>query len=420
MDEARIDMAHAQERISGMPTNSAGVVDVNSTDRERYLHVGAGSELGVNVSGYFTSEKGMGEASRSDVRCLLAAGVPFVLNNITDMLSNNSDHQLDEHMSDTNPYPVNLIHVNAGELPGFFRSKTPSYFEGNYNVAYWTWELSRFPDEWAPNSRFVDEIWVPSSFVREAVSQAVSVPVMVMPHSIELPELEAAGTEGRVGRENGLQRDGSGRDITFLTIFDFHSMMARKNPEAVIEAYKMAFSSTEGCTLVVKSAHGDVYPKELSRLRRLAAGRNDIKVIDHIYPRKETWELMSRCDCYVSLHRSEGFGLTIAEAMALGKPVVATGYSGNMDFMTPSNSYPVRCNLIEIERDYVVYRKGSLWADADIGSASKVMRSVYDNYDDARKVGEVAARDIAERFSSAVIGGRIRRRLQDVLGIDRN
>ncbi len=401
----------SQTKLIGPSIGDVGTVDAGTF---------SGKEFGVNVSGYFTSEKGMGEASRSDVRSLRAGGIPFVLSNVTDMLSKNIDRRFDEYMDESNPYPVNLIHINAGELPAFFRSKDASYFDGRYNIAYWTWELSRFPDEWVQNARLVHEIWVPSSFVQEAVSSAASIPVIVMPHSIELPK-EEEGVEGTVQRDVmqvlGMGRGGGKSRFTFLTIFDFHSMMARKNPEAAIAAYRLAFEAGDGCMLIIKTAHGDVYPKELSYLKRLAEGRQDIQIVDKVLPREEVWNIMSGCDCYVSLHRSEGFGLTIAEAMALGKPVVATGYSGNMDFMTPLNSYPVKYNLIDIERDYVVYRKGSVWADADVESAAHAMRSIYDDYDAAKKIGEAATRDVRELFNPEVIGGRIRKRLEEVLEI---
>ena len=117
----RIDREHMKGKVSGMSTDATDATGVASIDRIDHGSIYPGSELGVNVSGYFASEKGMGEASRSDVRCLRAADVPFVLNNITDMLSSNSDHQLDEYMSDTNPYPVNLIHVNAGVSSRYYR-----------------------------------------------------------------------------------------------------------------------------------------------------------------------------------------------------------------------------------------------------------------------------------------------------------
>jgi glycosyltransferase involved in cell wall biosynthesis len=186
----------------------------------------------------------------------------------------------------------------------------------------------------------------------------------------------------------------------WLFAFDMHSYIARKNPHAVIEAYRQAFGSHARQTqLVIKARHLEEYPEAAARLR------SDLKsvggmLISGSMSRLELNMLFAACDGYVSLHRCEGFGLTMAEAMALGKPVVATGYSGNMDFMTASNSYPVDYHLIELDRNHGPYRRGTYWADPDLDHAATLMRQVCEQRGDAQQKGLTAAADIARRHSS--------------------
>jgi glycosyltransferase involved in cell wall biosynthesis len=197
--------------------------------------------------------------------------------------------------------------------------------------------------------------------------------------------------------------------MVFLFTFDAESVVERKNPLGLIRAFRAAFKNVSDVRLVLKLARGG---EGVRRSLREASGNDDrLVLIDTVLDRSEIHSLIAACDCYVSLHRAEGFGLTIAEAMALGKPVIATSYSGNADFMTPTNSLQVGYELIELERDFGPYPRGSRWADPDLRQASEFMRSTYENREWARSIGERAARDIWEYLSPESIGRRITARL---------
>ena len=364
------------------------------------------TRLGVNVAGHLASEKGVGEGVRSDVRALLAAGVDIALNDVVDPGSLNAQPILDDvsdarvTLSAANPHPINLIHLNGDEIERFARDRGPDYFRGRYNVGYWAWELGDFPPQWQSAFEPFDEIWVPSDFALSAVSRASPVPVVKMPHALNVAPL-------------GPPRRRPAGPFTFLFMFDFHSSLERKNPVGLIAAYRRAFGSKGaargGARLVIKCSHGDA--EGLGRLRRAARGLN-VTFVDAVLPRAQVDALVDDCDCYVSLHRGEGFGLTLAEAMARGKPVIATGYSGNMDFMRPGNSYPVPYTLVEVGHDDGSYRRGSAWADPDLSAAAALMRQVAADPAKARAVGRRAHADVAAAFDPAVVGGLMRRRLE--------
>ncbi|MGH3133704.1 MAG: glycosyltransferase, partial [Gaiellaceae bacterium] len=185
----------------------------------------------------------------------------------------------------------------------------------------------------------------------------------------------------------------------FLCIFDFISA-ERKNPAAVVEAFKQAFTPGEGPVLVMKSINGRERKPELLAMLRAAAGdRPDIHVRDGYVSADEKEAIMAACDCFVSLHRSEGFGLTLAEAMSYGKPVVATGYSGNLDYMDEENSYLVPHRLVPIPSDWWAFSPGAEWADPDVGAAAVLMRHVYEDQAEARARGARAREEILARLS---------------------
>jgi glycosyltransferase involved in cell wall biosynthesis len=354
----------------------------------------------VNVAGYAASEKGMGEVMRAMVRALTAAGVPHGLVDYPDAGSANRDRSLIAVTRD-NPHPVNLMLMNAVALPFFVAARGPGFFRGKYNIGYWLWELPELPEAFHGSFSYLDEVWVSSDYGLETVARVSPIPVLKVP-----PPLPAEGLRVRdVGRAHFGLEDGQ---RVFLFMFDAESIVERKNPLGLIRAFKRAFPDAPDARLVLKLVHAD--PALLARLGAEAADPRVI-VVDRVMDRDEVNALVALSDCYVSLHRSEGFGLTMAEAMSLGKPVIATGYSANLDFMNVSNSLLVRYELARLEKDYPPYPKGSVWADPDVEHAAELMRAVYDDPPRARRIGERARADVTAYLSPEAVGARIVERL---------
>jgi glycosyltransferase involved in cell wall biosynthesis len=303
-----------------------------------------------------------------------------------------------------NPFPINLIHVNADEISRFREERGPEYFAERLNIGFWAWELASFPEEWRGSFDVLDEVWVPSCFTLDAVSRVSPIPVIRMPHAVTPPArpTRPVRTRDRLGIPP--------RSCVFFFMFDFHSVMARKNPLGLVEAFRKAFAPDDDAFLLLKSAHSETCPEEREMLGRALEGLR-ARWLEEVLPPEEIGELLQLCDCYVSLHRSEGFGLTLAEAMAIAKPVIATAYSGNMDFMTPTNSFFVGYRELELERDYGPYRRGAVWAEPDLDGAARWMRHVYRERDHAGQVGRLAAEDVARELSPEVVGGLFATRL---------
>jgi glycosyltransferase involved in cell wall biosynthesis len=245
----------------------------------------------------------------------------------------------------------------------------------------------------------LDEIWVGGSFMGKAIAEVSPVPVIHMPHIVNVPPTQP--DRQRFGIPKG--------EYVFLFMFDFFSTTARKNPAAVIESFRKAFGPNDAVRLFLKSMNGS-NSEEFARLRKLAQGLK-VTFLDRALNGEERFVLLASCDAFVSLHRAEGFGLCLAEAMAMGKPVIATGWSGNMDYMDTNNSLPVRFELKELAEDSPPYRAGTLWAEPDTDHAAELMRKIWRDTALAEQIGTRARGDIKKNFSPEAIGEKMMARL---------
>ena len=273
-----------------------------------------------------------------------------------------------------------------------------------YRIAYWAWELEAIPDEWVKAAELVDEIWAPTRFVAEAMRTRMPCSVYWM-----LPGVAVSRVEKVPRASLNIPED----HVVFLFMFDLHSQIHRKNPIAVFRAFREAFREDDKTTLVIKTSGGDIHSDDLAELQETIRGRNVI-LLHELMSRPRAYGLIEMADCFVSLHRSEGFGLGLAEAMLMGKPVIATGYSGNLDFMSPDNSLLVGYALTEINEDRPIYGRGNFWAEPSIEQAATYMRQVYEHPVEARARARRVQPEVQRLLSLESAGQRMRARLEQI------
>jgi glycosyltransferase involved in cell wall biosynthesis len=355
----------------------------------------------VNVAGYFRAELGIGVAARSILSALDAAGIPF--NTISfDATANRQNFPFVDRAGETRGADINIVCVNPDQLSVFAEQTGPALRHGRYTIGVWFWEVEDFPKSFYGAFNYVDEIWVASDFMRETFLKVS--PKRVFKFRLPVPAPQVDPSLSRPALHLPEQ-------FVFLFSFDLLSVLERKNPLGLIQAFRAAFSNGEGPALVIKTINGDKRVIEMEKLRYASLGRSDIILMDGYLSQVENDTLTALSDCYVSLHRSEGFGLTIAEAMALGKPVIATAYSGNLDFMTPENSYLCPARRSEVGPEREPYPADSYWAEPDVTAAAALLRHVYGQPEDARARGRRAAEDISSFHSAAAAGTIISQRM---------
>jgi glycosyltransferase involved in cell wall biosynthesis len=359
---------------------------------------------GVNLVGFFSAEFGQGEVARRLDRALRHARIPHTTIPY-EQVPHRQEHAF-EH-SAGKLHDVNILCLNAEHVLGFAAGPGRALLDGRYTIGVWFWETSRFPGYLRPAIKLVDEIWVASDFVRDAISAETLVPVETFPLPVEVDQ-----PSHLTRTDLALPED----RFLFSFVFDFYSTVARKNPDGLIQTYRRAFGAADGAALAVKSINGDRFPDELGRLRELAAGREDIRVVDAFVPAGHARAYTALADCAVSLHRSEGFGLMLAEAMAYGKPAIATAYSGNLTFMDESNSFLVPAETTILTEEVTPYPAGSVWGDPNLDEAARLMREVVASPERAREVGERGRRTIADRHSLERTAEFLRERLGAIGG----
>ncbi len=286
------------------------------------LNVEAAS--GVNLVGYVRGVLGMGEHVRMSALSMGAAHVPCGIVDFTLGLGRRRQPLEGKIAQLRQPkYRCSLFHVNADQMMRAYWHFGREFFANRYNIGYWAWELANWPAEWIATIATVDEIWAPSRFVRDALSAVTRKSVQCMPVCVELPTIKKVDRS-----EFGVAAD----EYVFLFTFDCHSYFERKNPLALIRAFRAAFPGNERARLIIKGMNAETCANEWGNLKTHAACDSRICIIETTWPRARVLSLVQSCDAYVSLHRSEGFGRGPAEAMLLGKPVIVTDYSGTKDF----------------------------------------------------------------------------------------
>jgi len=303
---------------------------------------------------------------------------------------------------------IQIFTLNGDEVKPSFEFMGNAIKQDTYKIVYPQWELEKYPDEWARELNRFDEVWAPSIFVQKALEKAISRPVYYLPLNIGEHLLPYA--YGR--RYFGLPES----DFLFLLAFDFSSYLARKNPWDVIEAFKRFIKGKEysDARLVLKLNNSDSQPQLVGKLMDEI---NDIKdyvlIIEKSLSDIETKSLIRNCDCYISLHRSEGWGRSLAEAMLMKIPVIATNYSGNTEFMNPRNSFPVNYRLTDLKPGEYPFWEGQVWAQPDIDHAIHLMDTVYyGKYD--REILNNAMETILEKYSHRATGFRFLERIMSI------
>lgn len=353
---------------------------------------------GVDVVGLLNGESGIGEAGRLVIRALRAVNYPVSALKVT------TPAHRDAYPFETEDEWRNdkcIISINSPELPGYLRQLKWKKEERGYTIGQWFWELEKVPPFFQIGYSYVDEVWAPTKFITDALSNTA--PPNVKVQQMPLPLLAPPVREG-VTKEN-LKIDND--RFVFLFTFSFHSTMGRKNPMATIQAFTNAFAEDEGPLLIIKSINAGSYPSYHNAMVYAAGNRKDIMFINNHIDHDLNGALLNLADCYVSLHRSEGLGLTISESMSLGKPVIATAYGGNMDFCNKSNSILIPWKYTKVGLGTAPYPESYVWADPDIYAASEAMRHVWKHQNEAKVMGENAKKMIEDNYSLKATGKKM-------------
>jgi len=370
------------------------------------------SRTGMNVVGFLTADLGIGESARCMVRAADAASIPMALVPLRLNCRNRlGDLTYENRLQDLNPYGANVFHIDPPVARDIDHHHGIEFRKNKYNIGYFAWELPEFPDAWMPSLDYFDEIWCPSNFVRDSIALKALFPVLTMAHSIGFKRPDAGNAALRA--QFGLPAD----RFLFLTLFDLNSYTARKNPRAVVDAFRLSGLSAGPAALVIKVQNADANASDYAALVDSVRDLPGTVIIKHTLSRSDVYALEAACDCFVSLHRSEGFGLAVAECMYLGKPVISTDWSATAEYVDAECGLPVRYSLVQLEETHGPYTKGSTWAEPDVGHAAQLMRDIAWAPAEAARIGAAARRAIEGRFSPALIGARYRRRLEAIASL---
>jgi glycosyltransferase involved in cell wall biosynthesis len=363
---------------------------------------------GVNLVGFAYGEFGLGESLRAFAAACALDGIPFIVKDVDMRIrARQADRSVAPHIADELRHRCSLYCLNPDMMQPLRAFMTAAAAAGGYAVGYWYWELEYLPREWDDTVERVDEIWVATEFVAETMRRSTTKPVVKIPPPIEV---KLSRLYRRV--EFGLPDS----RFLFLFSFDFNSFPNRKNPQGTVTAFKRAFgASRRDVGLVIKSINGANWPARLRALQDFVDGDDRIVIMDDFLSRDQVSGLESVVDAYVSLHRAEGLGLGLAESMYLGKPIIGTGYSGNLEFMNHENSCLVDYELVPVRKGEYLYDDSRFrWAEPDLEQAAHYMRRLADDADFRERIAYRGQRELRSRFTPAATATMLRQRLLEL------
>ena len=397
-------------KISKISIGVFGLIDFNATKvfLPATSFLDHNRTLGINIASHFKHQNGITEGARLAAKAAQKVGMATNLIELRTYCASPYDKTiLSDQLTTDNSYPVNIFHIDPGSMDNIPRVHGQKIFEQKLNIGYWAWELSEFPDEYIRNFDYVEEIWTPSDFARDVIMMKSPVPVLTMPHPVQFEiENKAERSDFNIPENT----------FVFLCMYDYGSNQDRKNPRAAIDSFIKAFSDNHSVHLLIKVHNARDEFQDFIDLKEHVSTQPNISIMNVTLKRQQVYDLIKCCDVFVSLHRSEGFGLGLAEAMYLHKPVVSTNWSAPAEFINEKNGCPVNYELVKLEHDAGHYRAGQVWANADIDHAAHQMKNLYEDENMYRNLSLNAANTIKEKFSFDTVGKMMLARLNAMLG----
>jgi glycosyltransferase involved in cell wall biosynthesis len=409
--EYDLSIFNHDETLFAKPSANAGLIETNNKPPTELSTNIISPSFGINIIGSATGEYGMAKHAQVTLLAADSANVSACIIDHGRVEIDKVNSKVPLHLVSKEPlYSINVAAHNLDYFPNYI-ARSGQSLEDCYNIFYGNWEYPDYPENWKEIIKNFNEVWVSSKFTQEATVKTFQQKITYIP-------LPVSVTPGYTHDRDFFNLPKN--TFLFLFVFDCSSWIERKNPLACVNAFKLAFpNGNESAGLVIKVKDIHTYDpqasKQWTQIQEIAKSDKRIIIIEENYKDNILYDLMRVCDAYVSLHRAEGFGFSIAEAMLLGKPAIVTNYSGNVDFTIPDNSCLVNYKLVPLP-DYYTKLVGmeTKWAEPDIEQAALFMKRLHNDSVYVKQLGQAGHEFIKTHYNLETVGQHIRDRIIEI------